>query len=341
MPSARILIRDLFTRTSFSSATKSVTPRLIKNLFFYSLQKDYTDDCIFNEAMELHHYNTYSSAKHSNSRRILYLALNRHGQTRKIHIPITRSLGKLSTYTNALTHPVDEKMTTALLAKLFGPNHVRHGLKQLCETPKVHLRPLTATQLIPRPKCLMGEKAAVGAKKISPSSPQASLVAGKKGAASGGPKRKNGKKCREDQDAGDCTRPTPMQVLARKKGNAQKQQPTKCAGGDDNCGSPRKGGPKRKLINSNANQNNGGGGGGGGKRKKMMMNGGGGARTTTAVPTTTTTAEDLDTDEDNGGGLDTLEDPALADDPTLYYHHINRLQSSASLQMDEEDADFD
>uniref|UniRef100_A0A1B0B7A3 Uncharacterized protein n=1 Tax=Glossina palpalis gambiensis TaxID=67801 RepID=A0A1B0B7A3_9MUSC len=58
----------------------------------FSLQKDFTDDCVFNENMELHNYNTYSSTYNSNARRKYYLALNRHGEPRKLQIPPTRSL---------------------------------------------------------------------------------------------------------------------------------------------------------------------------------------------------------------------------------------------------------
>lgn len=323
-----------------TTSLEQITPSLIAP--HVSLQKDFTDDCVFNEAMELHHYNTYSSAKHSNSRRILYLALNRHGQTRKIHIPITRSLGKLSTYTNALTHPVDETVTQSLLAKLFGSNHVRHGLKQLCESSKVHLRPLSAPTLIPRPKCMVG-------KKVGSAAP-ASLLSAKGGPSKGAKKKAgNAKKCRSGGDdnngevnsAGDCVRPTPMQTLvaaaSRKRGPQKQQLIVKCGGGvgDDNCNTSPKKGPKRRPINapgksnSNSNQN--------GKRKKQMM---GAGRMTTTVPTTTTEQqEDLDTVEEEGGTSE-LDDLALADDPTQYQHqfHINRLSSSLA---DDEEADFD
>lgn len=287
--------------------------------------------------MELHHYNTYSSAKHSNSRRILYLALNRHGQTRKIHIPITRSLGKLSTYTNALTHPVDETVTQSLLAKLFGPNHVRHGLKQLCESTKVHLRPLSAPTLIPRPKCLVA-----GKKAGSPAAPASLLAANNK--ASKGPKKKaggNAKKCRGGEEAngdagGDCVRPTLVAVAMNRKKGPQKQPVVKCGpAGDENCNSPKKG-PKRRpnngaaannaspgKSNSNSNHNQNG------KRKKQMMSG---VRTTTTLPTTTTEQEDLDSVAE-----EEMDDLALADDPT-HYQHINRLSSSLA---DEDDTDFD
>lgn len=301
-----------------------------------SFQKDFSDDCIFNEAMELHHYNTYSSAKHSNSRRILYLALNRHGQTRKIHIPITRSLGKLSTYTNALTHPVDETVTQALLAKLFGQNHVRHGLKQLCDSPKVHLRPLTSPLLIVRPKCLVNDKVAGVKKAAAAYLPSPKVLKGGKKKVPG-----SGKKCKggEDPDGNDCVRPTPMQVLMRKKVPPQKHH-VKCVGGEENCSQSPKKSPKRRPNNAAvAITNAAGKPNASGKRKRIM---GGVSGRTTTLPTTTTEQDQGDLDTDEEGGASDVDDPALGDDPTLYHHHhlyINRL--SSSLHADEEDADFD
>lgn len=86
--------------------------------------------------MEQHHFNTYSSSYHSNERRTLYLALNRHGQPRKIQIPSTRSLGKLATYTKSLTQTVENDRIEKLITRVYGANYKRHGLKQLCELGK-------------------------------------------------------------------------------------------------------------------------------------------------------------------------------------------------------------
>ncbi|XP_070493464.1 probable serine/threonine-protein kinase DDB_G0283337 [Chironomus tepperi] len=98
---------------------------------------EFTDDCIFNESMEQHHYNTYSSTLHSNGKRTFYLGLNRHGQPRKIQIPSSRQLGKLSTYTKSLTQTVAQERVDKLITRLYGANHLRHGLKQLCDTGRV------------------------------------------------------------------------------------------------------------------------------------------------------------------------------------------------------------
>jgi hypothetical protein len=87
--------------------------------------------------MEQHHYNTYSSTRHSNAKRTFYLGLNRHGQPRKIQLPATRQLGKLSTYTKSLTQTVAHERVDQLITRLYGANHLRHGLKQLCDSGRV------------------------------------------------------------------------------------------------------------------------------------------------------------------------------------------------------------
>jgi hypothetical protein len=102
--------------------------------------------------MEQHHYNTYSSTYHSNAKRKLYLGLNRHGQPRKIQLPSSRPLGKLATYTKSLTQTVAHERVDKLIARLFGANHVRHGLKQLCDTGNV-LGEIIANGLKGKPKC--------------------------------------------------------------------------------------------------------------------------------------------------------------------------------------------
>lgn len=105
------------------------------NPTFYQ-KVEFTDDCVFNESIEQHHYNTYSSTYNSNAKRTFYLGLNRHGQPRKIQIPTSRQLGKLSTYTKSLTQTVSQERVDQLIARLYGKNHLRHGLKQLCESGK-------------------------------------------------------------------------------------------------------------------------------------------------------------------------------------------------------------
>ncbi|KAL7730113.1 hypothetical protein ACLKA6_009389 [Drosophila palustris] len=115
--------------------------------------KDFTDDCVFNENMELHNYNTYSSTYNSNAKRVLYLALNRHGAPRRTQIPVTRPLGNLSKYTNAITETVPQQRVEQLIAKNFGANRVKHGVRQLCDTGKPLIDLIDAAHFKPRPKC--------------------------------------------------------------------------------------------------------------------------------------------------------------------------------------------
>ncbi|KAL1455119.1 hypothetical protein WDU94_009237 [Cyamophila willieti] len=71
--------------------------------------REWDEECIFNEMIELHNYNTYSSAKFSNERRTLYLALNKFGLPRRVQLRGKQPLGKMSTYTRVLTTPVSNK----------------------------------------------------------------------------------------------------------------------------------------------------------------------------------------------------------------------------------------
>lgn len=158
-------------------------------------QAEFTDDCIFNESMEQHHYNTYSSTYHSNSKRKLYLGLNRHGQPRKIQLPSTRQLGKLATYTKSLTQTVAHERVEQLIARLYGANHVKHGLKQLCDTGKV-LQEIISKGVKSNPKC--------------------------NNLAKPNKKKKKKRKCREDEPEGDhCIKATSYSI------NSQQQNKTK------------------------------------------------------------------------------------------------------------------
>lgn len=80
------------------------------------------------------------------------MGLNRHGQTRKVILSASRQLGKLSTYTNSLTHPISHDRVNAALERVFGVNHGRHSLKQLCETSKI-VRDILVKGIKPKPKC--------------------------------------------------------------------------------------------------------------------------------------------------------------------------------------------
>ncbi|ETN59769.1 hypothetical protein AND_008627 [Anopheles darlingi] len=168
--------------------------------------KEFTEDCVFNEQMEQHHYNTYSSTQHSNARRTLYLALNKTGQPRKIQIPVNRTLGKLATYTKALTQTVAHDRVEQLISRLFGADHVRHGLNQLCEAGQP-LEELTMKELRPRPVCgaqTGGPKSqgGTGANGGASKQSQAASAPGKEGLRQTKKKKKR-RKCRDDEVPGE------------------------------------------------------------------------------------------------------------------------------------------
>lgn len=124
--------------------------------------KEFTHDCIFNESMQ-DHYNIYSSAHHSTALKTFYLAMNKMGQPRRTHLPANKELGKLATYAKAFPLPVNDTRTEALIARLFGANHVKHGLRQLCDAKK-SLAPLTVKRMKPKPQCPAANAPAAGGK---------------------------------------------------------------------------------------------------------------------------------------------------------------------------------
>ncbi|GAB0096115.1 hypothetical protein DMENIID0001_115850 [Sergentomyia squamirostris] len=113
--------------------------------------RKFNQDCVFNESMQENHYNVYSSSYHSNAKRMLYLGMTGQGHYRLINISTSRTLGQLSDYALALTHIVDPKSVDDLVARVFGANHVRHGLKQLCDSGKAFV-PMDKSMGL-RPKC--------------------------------------------------------------------------------------------------------------------------------------------------------------------------------------------
>lgn len=218
----------------------------MNHLLNFSSQAEFTDDCVFNESMEQHHYNSYSSTFHSNVRRKLYLGLNRHGQPRKIQLPATRQLGKLATYTKSLTQTVAQERVEQLIARLYGANHVRHGLKQLCDTGKV-LREIISNGVKSKPKC--------------------------NNLAKPNKKKKKKRKCREDEPEGDqCVKATSLSInnhqpnntknnnsitnINNKKkvsNNSQSQHQKKC-GANEDCNTQKSN--KKKPLKKNNQQKN-------------------------------------------------------------------------------------
>ena len=81
---------------------------------------------MFNETLEQHNYNTYSSAKWSTAKKTLYLGLNRRGQPRRVQAK-GHNLGRLSAYARVLTQVAPSDRVEALQRRLLGAQHnVRH-----------------------------------------------------------------------------------------------------------------------------------------------------------------------------------------------------------------------
>ncbi|KAK9889130.1 hypothetical protein WA026_004399 [Henosepilachna vigintioctopunctata] len=125
--------------------------------------KEYGDECVFNETIEKHYYNTYSSTKYSNEKRTLYLALNRRGQSRKVMLKAKQQLGKLSSYTRVLTRYVSPERTEEL-------NHMRHHA-HICATsvnskPRLLTSPTHPSAEFPR--CRKRKKRKKKKRKCSP-----------------------------------------------------------------------------------------------------------------------------------------------------------------------------
>lgn len=211
----------------------------------FLLQAEFTDDCIFNESMEQHHYNTYSSTHHSNAKRKFYLGLNRHGQPRKIQLPANRQLGKLATYTKSLTQTVAHERVEQLIARLYGANHIRHGLKQLCDSGKV-LQEIISKGVKNKPKC--------------------------NNLAKPNKKKKKKRKCREDEPEGDhCIKATSLSSQQNNTRNSNSitninnkkkvsninhnQQQKKCGANEDCFQKVNKKKPSKKTNQLKSSQN--------------------------------------------------------------------------------------
>lgn len=90
------------------------------------LQQEYTEDCIFNETIEQHNYNTYSSVRWSTNQKTLYLGLNRYGEPRRVQAK-GHNLGRLSAYSRVLTIVVPPDRVETLHRRMFATHHnVRH-----------------------------------------------------------------------------------------------------------------------------------------------------------------------------------------------------------------------
>lgn len=71
------------------------------------------------------------------------------GGPRKTHIPSNKALGKLSTYVRSITLTVAEAKADTVVARVFGANHVKHGLKHLCTSNKALHGPKSKKMVMP------------------------------------------------------------------------------------------------------------------------------------------------------------------------------------------------
>lgn len=89
-------------------------------------QRETTEECVFNETIEKHNYNTYSSVRWSTPNKTLYLGLNKYGEPKKIKAK-GHNLGRLSGNAQVLTQGVKSEHVEALQARMMGAKHgVRH-----------------------------------------------------------------------------------------------------------------------------------------------------------------------------------------------------------------------
>lgn len=129
-------------------------------------QREFGDECVFNETMEHNHYNTYSSTKYSNERRTLYLALNRRGQPRKVLLRAKQQLGRLSSFTRVLTRNVAPERAEELHpmrhhAHLCAPPSSESPIRLPAQTTETSLEPLRCRKRKKKKKkkrkCLEGQ----------------------------------------------------------------------------------------------------------------------------------------------------------------------------------------
>lgn len=293
----------------------------------FLLQKEFTDDCIFNETMQ-GNYNIYSSSFHSNAQKTFYLALNKMGEPRKTHLPANKELGKLATYAKSITFTVPEQRTEQLIGRIFGTNHVKHGLKQLCDSGK-SLFELTAKKLKPKPKCGGsgngsgggdGSVGGTGKRTAKGKRPNASVLVSSPADKVG---RKNASKCSSISD--------PATGCVRKKKNNQKGAVR--IGNNGNS-------PKHKLKKQIHNRRSG---------KKVRV-----STTTKRIYTSTTTIDVVTTTaavtsvtsiNDNDEELDVIENGTLSSSSTESHDRVDEWDDTTIGQTafadDEDIDDFD
>ncbi|KAF4523302.1 hypothetical protein B566_EDAN009425 [Ephemera danica] len=205
-----------------------------------------SEECLFRENIEQDNYNTYSSVRHSNSRKTLYLALDGRGSSRKVQITAARqkrqqqlaaggggsysnaSLGKLSTYARVLTRTVSTDRVEDLVKRLL-INRQRQQLLNISDSFESdrsvdsglafrhhgyhHLCPVKPSFVTPSPT--------PGRTPVSRCPKKAKTPI----------RKKRKKKCSDEEDPDKCKREKRKKMQQKKKG------------GNNNMKAP---GPKRK-----------------------------------------------------------------------------------------------
>lgn len=92
------------------------------------LQKEPTDECVFDEVVEMDAFNTYSSTKHSNHNHTDYLALNDDGKGFRIRRRASTGVGKLDRYTFVLP----EAVKTERVKKLESRKRINFRHQHVC-----------------------------------------------------------------------------------------------------------------------------------------------------------------------------------------------------------------
>ncbi|KAG7208352.1 hypothetical protein KM043_014588 [Ampulex compressa] len=121
----------------------------------FSAGREYTDDCLFNETLEQHNYNSYSSVRWSTAKKTLYLGLNRHGQPRRVQAK-GHNLGRLSAYARVLTQAAPPDRVEALQRHMLGAQHNirhRHGQQQQQQQQQQHHHHHRGTELAQQTIC--------------------------------------------------------------------------------------------------------------------------------------------------------------------------------------------
>ncbi|XP_025988994.2 uncharacterized protein LOC105197261 [Solenopsis invicta] len=90
-----------------------------------------TKECEFNENLEQHNYNTYSSVRWSTAKKTLYIGLKSNGESKKVQV--RGQLGKLSTNVRVLTQVISPDRLETMLNQHKVRHHCHHR-RQVCDS---------------------------------------------------------------------------------------------------------------------------------------------------------------------------------------------------------------